>query len=36
MTQTMKDVSHTPPNGESPTNVWKRGPETDETDDEGA
>jgi hypothetical protein len=21
----MKDVSHTPPNGESVTNVWERG-----------
>lgn len=24
-TQTMKDVSHTPPNGDSVTNVWSRG-----------
>ena len=23
--QTMKDVSHTPPNGDSVTNVWHRG-----------
>ncbi len=23
--KTMKDVSHTPPNGESVTNVWHRG-----------
>ena len=28
----MKDVSHTPPNGESVTNVWERGA-NDETDD---
>ncbi len=25
--RTMKDVSHTPPNGESVTNVWERGNE---------
>lgn len=24
-TQTMKDVKHTPPEGESVTNVWHRG-----------
>jgi hypothetical protein len=24
-TQTMKDVSHTPPDGESVTNIWQRG-----------
>ncbi len=24
-TQTMKDVNHTPPAGESVTNVWNRG-----------
>lgn len=24
-TQTMKDVSHTPPTGDSVTNVWHRG-----------
>ncbi len=29
--RTMKDVSHTPPNGESVTNVWNRG---DERNDE--
>ncbi|MFC7203690.1 hypothetical protein ACFQJC_09200 [Haloferax namakaokahaiae] len=23
--QTMRDVSHTPPSGESVTNVWQRG-----------
>lgn len=34
MTRTMKDVSHTPPTGESPTNVWKRGPEADEDADD--
>jgi hypothetical protein len=32
-TDSMKDVSHTPPNGESVTNVWERGahedPDTD-------
>ncbi len=26
-TETMKDVSHTPPDGESVTNVWHRGDE---------
>lgn len=26
-TRTMKDVSHTPPEGESVTNVWHRGSE---------
>lgn len=26
----MKDVSHTPPNGESVTNVWERGGNTDD------
>ena len=26
----MKDVSHTPPNGESVTNVWERGADSDE------
>ncbi|WP_157533258.1 hypothetical protein [Haloferax profundi] len=30
---TMRDVSHTPPTGESVTNVWERGNELD-TDDE--
>lgn len=25
----MKDVSHTPPNGESVTNVWERGATAD-------
>ncbi len=30
-TQTMKDVSHTPPNGDSVTNVWHRGHATDAT-----
>lgn len=30
---TMRDVSHTPPTGESVTNVWERGNEL-ETDDE--
>lgn len=30
----MKDVSHTPPNGDSVTNVWERGVEQD--DDEPA
>lgn len=29
----MRDVSHTPPMGESVTNVWDRGNES-ETDDE--
>lgn len=28
--QTMKDVSHTPPAGESVTNVWHRGVEAEE------
>lgn len=28
----MKDVSHTPPNGDSVTNVWERGA-TDEDED---
>ncbi len=27
-TQTMKDVSHTPPSGDSVTNVWHRGDES--------
>ncbi|WP_275690760.1 hypothetical protein [Halorubellus sp. JP-L1] len=26
----MKDVSHTPPNGESVTNVWERGTVNDD------
>jgi hypothetical protein len=26
----MKDVSHTPPNGESVTNVWERGATEDD------
>jgi len=26
--RTMKEVSHTPPNGESVTNVWERGDES--------
>jgi len=26
----MKDVSHTPPNGESVTNVWERGGDADD------
>lgn len=26
----MKDVSHTPPNGDSVTNVWERGATTDD------
>lgn len=30
MTQTMKDISHTPPNGESPPDVWKRGLEDEQ------
>jgi len=30
MAQTMKDISHTPPSGESATNVWKRGLDEDE------
>ncbi|WP_411968487.1 hypothetical protein [Haloferax sp. YSSS75] len=30
---TMRDVSHTPPMGESVTNVWERGNEA-ETDEE--
>ena len=33
--RTMKDVSHTPPNGESVTNVWERGDESpDESRDD--
>ncbi len=28
--RTMKDVSHTPPNGTSVTNVWDRGAERTE------
>jgi hypothetical protein len=31
--RTMKDVSHTPPTGESVTNVWQRGRTTEETPD---
>jgi len=26
----MKDVSHTPPNGDSVTNVWERGAKQDD------
>jgi hypothetical protein len=26
----MKDVSHTPPNGESVTNVWERGADAED------
>lgn len=29
----MKDVSHTPPNGESVTNVWDRGTKRADADD---
>ncbi|ADQ67387.1 hypothetical protein C499_08050 [Halogeometricum borinquense DSM 11551] len=29
---TMKEVSHTPPAGESVTNVWDRGRETESTE----
>ncbi len=29
-TQTMKDVSHTPPTGDSVTNVWRRGYEAED------
>jgi hypothetical protein len=28
--QTMRDVSHTPPDGHTVTNVWHRGEEVDE------
>jgi hypothetical protein len=28
ITPTMKDISHTPPEGESVTNVWQRGHQT--------
>lgn len=28
--ETLKDVDHTPPNGESVTNVWDRGTESDD------
>jgi len=31
---TMKDVSHTPPSGESVTNVWHRGDEPTEVPEE--
>ena len=33
--RTMKDVSHTPPDGDTVTNVWKRGlaTEVDANDD---
>jgi hypothetical protein len=27
---TLKDVSHTPPNGEAVESVWERGPESQE------
>jgi hypothetical protein len=30
-TRSMKDVSHTPPEGDSVTNVWQRGRATQET-----
>lgn len=33
MTRTMKDVSHTPPTGESVTNVWHRGKTEEEPDE---
>ncbi len=32
--RTMKDVSHTPPNGDTVTNVWERGDEIPEEDEE--
>lgn len=30
MAQTMKEVSHTPPHGKAPTDVWKRGLEDED------
>ena len=32
--RTMKDVSHTPPTGDSVTNVWNRGGERERAADE--
>ena len=32
--RTMKEVSHTPPNGDSVTNVWDRGDEARDEDTE--
>ncbi len=32
--RTMKDVSHTPPNGDSVTNVWNRGDERREREED--
>lgn len=30
MADSMKDVSHTPPEGEDLTHVWERGPDVDD------